>query len=166
MTRVAGDWLAGRAEALVIGPTRPAADELVRAAGAAGLLGVHRATLGQLAAELAAPVIADRGLAPASQLGMEAVAARVVDRLRRAGKLAYFEPVADTPGFARSLAATIAELRAEGVLSTDLAEAGLPGADLAQLARSTKRNFRSDRWWIGRHCWRWPPEWCAAGGTG
>src|SRR5690242_18001765 len=149
MTRVAGEWLAGRAEALVIGPTRPAADELVRAACATGLLGVHRATLGQLAAELAAPVIAERGLAPASQLGMEAVAARVVDSLQRAGKLVYFGPVADTPGFARSLAATIGELRAEGVRAADLADAGLPGADLAQLAALYEKEFQ-DRLLVDR----------------
>jgi CRISPR/Cas system-associated exonuclease Cas4 (RecB family) len=134
MWRVAGEWLAGRSEALVLGPTRAAADEFARTTCSTGLLGVHRATLGQLAAELAAPAIAERGLAPVSQLGMEAVAARVVDRLQRAGKLAYFGPVAEMPGFARSLAATIAELRAEGIPANDLAAAGLPGADLAQLA--------------------------------
>jgi ATP-dependent helicase/nuclease subunit B len=141
MARVAGEWLAGRAEVLVLGPTRAAADEFARTVCSAGLLGVHRATLSQLAAELAAPAVAERGLAPASQLGIEAVAARVVDRLRRAGKLAYFGPVAEMPGFARSLAATIAELRAEGVHTGDLAEAGLPGADLAQLAALYEEEF-------------------------
>jgi CRISPR/Cas system-associated exonuclease Cas4 (RecB family) len=134
MVRLAREWLAGRAEALVLGPTRAAADECVRAVCTAGLLGVHRATVGQLAAELAAPAIAERGVAPVSQLGMEAIAARVVDRLRRAGKLAYFGPVAEMPGFARSLAATISELRSENIRDADLAAAGLPGSDLAQLA--------------------------------
>ena len=134
MVRIGGEWLAGRPDALVLAPTRAAADEFARAVCSSGLLGLHRSTLGQLAAELAAPAIAERRLAPVSQLGMEAVAARVVDRLRRAGKLAYFAPVAEMPGFARSLAATIAELRAEGVRPTDLSAAGLPGADLAQLA--------------------------------
>src|SRR5436190_2524033 len=141
MLRGAADWLAGRAEALVAGPTRAAADEFARAACSTGLLGVHRATLGQLAAELAAPAIAERGLAPVSQLGMEAVAARVVDRLHRAGMLAYFGPVAEMPGFARSLAATVGELRAEGVQPGDLATAGLPGADLAQLAALYEEEF-------------------------
>ena len=134
MQRCAARWLEGRGEALVLGPSRAAADECARAACAHGLLGVHRATLGQLAAELAAPAIAERGLAPVTRLGMEAVAARVTDRLRREGRLAYFEPVADTPGFARALAATVGELRAEGVGVQDLAHAGLPGADLALLA--------------------------------
>jgi ATP-dependent helicase/nuclease subunit B len=134
MVRAAGEWLAGRAEAVVLGPTRAAADELARAVCGGGSIGLHRTTLGQLAAELAAPAIAELGLAPVSQLGMEAVAARVVDRLRREEKLAYFAPVAEMPGFARSLAATIAELRAEGVAASDLAAAGPPGADLAQLA--------------------------------
>src|SRR5689334_25319762 len=99
MLRHAAAWLQGRDEALLIGPTRAAADECARAACTKGLLGVHRATLAQLAAELAAPATAERGLAQASRLGMEAVAARVTDRLRREGKLAYFGPVADAPGF-------------------------------------------------------------------
>src|SRR6476661_4970649 len=98
MVRAAGEWLAGRAEAVVLGPTRAAA-ELARAVCAGGSMGLHRTTLGQLAAELAAPEIAERGLAPVSQLGMEAVAARVVDRLRREAKLAYFAPVVEMPGF-------------------------------------------------------------------
>src|SRR5690242_10520057 len=141
MVRLAGEWLPERAEALVLGPSRAAADEFARAVCGGGMLGLHRATLGQLAAELAAPAIAERGLAPVSQLGMEAVAARVVDKLRRAGKLVYFEPVAEMPGFARSLAATISELRSEGVGVEDLAAAGLPGADLTQLARLYEQEF-------------------------
>ena len=133
MLRSAAEWLTARSEVVVIGP-RAAADEFARSACATGLAGVHCLTLLQLAAEMAAPLVAARGLAPVSQLGMEAVAARVVDRLRRQGKLAYFAPVADTPGFARALAATTAELRAEGVDLAELSAAGLPGADLAQLA--------------------------------
>jgi CRISPR/Cas system-associated exonuclease Cas4 (RecB family) len=140
MLRLGADWIAGRDEVLVLAPTRAAADEFARAACDGGRLGLHRTTLGQLAVELAAPAIAERGLAPVSQLGMEAVAARVVDRLRREGRLAYFEPVAEMPGFARSLAATVAELRAEGV-AADLAAAGLPGADLARLAALFDEEF-------------------------
>src|SRR5215472_8244076 len=134
MASSAAEWLTGRTEILVVGPTRAAADEFMRAACKAGLLGVHRMTLAQVAAELAASAIAERGLAPLSELGMEAVAARVTDRLRRDQKLAYFAPVADTPGFARALAATIGELRSEHILARDLHAGGPPGADLARLA--------------------------------
>src|SRR5581483_10969979 len=141
MVRLGAEWIAGRPEVLVVAPTRAAADEFARAACSTGRLGLHRTTLSQLAAELAAPAIAERGLAPVSSLGMEAVAARVVDRLRRSGELAYFSPVAEMPGLARSVAATVGELRAEGVGPADLAAAELPGADLAKLAALFEEEF-------------------------
>ena len=50
-------------------------------------------------------------LAPISRLGIEAIAARIVHSANRQKKLKYFAPVAQTPGFPRALANTIAELR-------------------------------------------------------
>jgi CRISPR/Cas system-associated exonuclease Cas4 (RecB family) len=134
MAGIAAGWLADRPETLILGPTRAAADELARAACAEGLLGVHRLTPMLLATELSAALRAQDGLAPVSRLGMEALAARVVARLLQEGKLSYFRPVADAPGFARALALTLDELRNETVPPPELAKAGLPGADLAQLA--------------------------------
>src|SRR5262245_31375005 len=145
MAGIAARWLADRPETLILGPSRAAADELARAACGEGLLGVHRLTPMLLATELSAALRAKSeprllgsgpqdGLAPVSRLGMEALAARIVARLQREGKLSYFRPVVDTPGFARALALTLDELRNEAVPPVELAKAGLPGADLAQLA--------------------------------
>jgi ATP-dependent helicase/nuclease subunit B len=88
-----------------------------RGRGAAGL---HRNTLVQWAASLARPIMAERGLAPLSALGLEAVAARVVHGARQDGELAYFAPVAGLPGFARAVARTLGELRLAGVTPEQL----------------------------------------------
>ncbi|MEM9552695.1 MAG: PD-(D/E)XK nuclease family protein [Acidobacteriota bacterium] len=145
-------WLDERAgrELLVVAPTRGAADDLLRtpataiASGrldaghlAAGRLGVHRRTLGQLAAELAVRSLARDGLAPLAGLAVEALAARALAVCREDGALAYFEPVADTPGMPRALARTLLELRAHGVTRDDLEARGdAPGRDLARLLRA------------------------------
>src|SRR5204862_1465881 len=78
--REAREWLMTRIErgALVVSASRGAADDLVRAvaavAGAAA--GIHRFSFAQLAARLGAPILAARGIAPATVIGSEAVAAR------------------------------------------------------------------------------------------
>ena len=102
-------------EILVLGQTRAAVDEYVRAIGGEGSIGIHRLTLTQFAAELAATRLAERGLAPAPRLGLEAIAARVIHRLHADGKLAYFGRVAKYPGFPGALAATLNDLRLAGV---------------------------------------------------
>ncbi|MCU1334766.1 MAG: ATP-dependent nuclease, subunit [Bryobacterales bacterium] len=99
----------------------------------AGSAGVHRVTLVQAAAELARSGMAERGLAPLSSLGREAVAARIAQKAQEQAELAYFHPVASLPGFARALARTILELRLAGVRREGLASAGLPAADLGRL---------------------------------
>ncbi len=124
---------AGNSEVVVLGATKAAADEFVRASGNPGLLGVHALTLTQLAASIAGPAMGEANLAPLTRLGAEAVAARVVYGALQANKLRYFKPVADTPGFARALAATLSELRLERIEPRDLKKAGKPGSDLAQL---------------------------------
>lgn len=115
----------------MLGATRFAADDFVRANAKRGFLGVHRMTLRQLASHLSLQSIAERGLAPVSSLGQEALAARVVHLAK--GKLRYFAPVADTPGFAVSLASTLNELRLQAVSIEALAKTGAPGQDLAVL---------------------------------
>ncbi|MGH7335761.1 MAG: hypothetical protein ACREKS_24030, partial [Candidatus Rokuibacteriota bacterium] len=99
--------------ALVVGATRTAADDLVRwvTATAGATFGIHRMSLTQLAAQVAAPEMARLGTAPASALGAEAVAARVIFEALSAGALGYFAPVARFPGFARAVASTLGELR-------------------------------------------------------
>ena len=58
--------------------------------------------------------MADRGLAPATRLGTEAIAARVIHRLHKAKKLDYLDRVAKYPGFPGVLASTLSDLRLAG----------------------------------------------------
>ena len=109
-------WLESRVRAevvLIIGASLDAANELARrvAEEKGASFGWHRLTLPQLAAALAAPVLAERKLAPLSRLGAEAIVARIVHRLKARGGLGRYKPVGETPGFARAIAAVIAELR-------------------------------------------------------
>src|SRR5262249_5145240 len=110
-------------ECLVLGPRHSAGDGAVP--GTHGSAGVYRFTLVQLAAELSRGRMAELGLAPISNLGLQALAARVVHRAIHAGKLEYFKPVASLPGFSRALARTLNDLRVGGIavqeLSGDLA---------------------------------------------
>ncbi|RMH19519.1 MAG: PD-(D/E)XK nuclease family protein [Acidobacteria bacterium] len=128
------EWLAA-GEVLVVAPLRSAADDFLRLScpPAGGRLGVHRATLSQLAADLATPGLAADGLAPVTALGAEALAARVVSRALDAGELGYFAPVARLPGFPRALARTLRELRQAGVDGAELSATGEPGQDVARL---------------------------------
>lgn len=127
--------LGNQSELLVVGETRGAADDLARSClrSSRGFYGIHRLTLRQLAAIMAADAVTRRGWAPVSRLGMEAIAARSVYACRAQGILRYFAPVADTPGFPRALAVTLTELRLQGVIPDRLATTGAPGQDLAHL---------------------------------
>jgi ATP-dependent helicase/nuclease subunit B len=143
--REAHAWLARHAEhgALIVSASRGAADDLARAVAAerGGAVGLHRFSFTQLAAHLAAPVLAARGIAPATRLGAEAVAARAVFEARRAEGLAYFEPVAATPGFPRALARTLHELALARVGADRLRGLPLGGADLAFLLERFDEQF-------------------------
>lgn len=121
-------------EILLVGASREAVDDLVREIAGA-TFGLHRASLIQLAARLAAPELARRGLAPGSVLGAEAVAARATFEVLARDGLGYFAPVARCPGFGRALASTVNDLRLEGVAPSRVAGLGEAGADLAVLAR-------------------------------
>jgi ATP-dependent helicase/nuclease subunit B len=114
--RRARAWLESRVpaeEVLIIGASLDAANELPRkvAEQKGAAFGWHRLTLPQLAAAIAAPAFAERRVVPLSRLGAEAIVARVVHRLRSEGRLGRYQSVGDTPGFARAIAAVIAELR-------------------------------------------------------
>ena len=125
----AGRWLEGRTtEALVVAASKGAADDFLRATGKAWM-GVHVFTLTQLAAALASADLGARAMTPMSHLSLEALTARVIHEERRREPLAYFDPVADTPGFVRALAATLGELRMESVDAAALAASGEPGRD-------------------------------------
>ena len=109
-------------ETLIIAPTHSAGDEIAYRLGqASGVAGAHRMTILQLAADLARPAMSERGLAPVSALGLEALAARVVYAAREQSELGYFGPVSALPGFARALSRTLSELRLAQVDSGALA---------------------------------------------
>lgn len=114
----AHQWLASREpaeEVLVVAASADAANDLLRgvvaAGGSSASFGWYRATLGRLAATLAAPVLAKRNLSPVGGLASEAVMARAVQAVRGAGGLGRYAEVADGPGFSRAASAALAELR-------------------------------------------------------
>src|SRR5213593_1381296 len=124
-------------EVLIVGASRDAADDLARRVTAArrATFGLHRASLTQLAVRFAAEEMARLGVAPATALGAEAVAARVSFEALRERALAYFAPVARFPGFARALAASLGELRLGRVAPGALERLDGPARDVAELAR-------------------------------
>ena len=134
---------ATRGDVWIVGASRGAADDLARsvAAAAGASIGLHRFSLAQLAARLAAPVLADEDRAPATYLGSEAVAARATFDALRDGELSYFAPVARTPGFPRALARTVQELRLASVEPAALAHLSFGGRDLAALMQGFDDQF-------------------------
>jgi hypothetical protein len=124
-------------EILLVGASRDAADELARqlAVARGATFGLHRSSLMQLAVTFAAVETARLGVAPATALGVEAVAARVSFEALRERALAYFTPVARFPGFARALAGTLGELRLAGIAPSALQSLEGPARDVAELGR-------------------------------
>ncbi|HUY18257.1 MAG TPA: PD-(D/E)XK nuclease family protein [Candidatus Binataceae bacterium] len=128
------DALAPGTEAIVVAQNQQATDDLVRAFAArrGALFGIHRMTFNRLIGLVAAEAMAARGLVAADGLALEAVAARTIYRLAQADELSYFEPVATRPGFPGALAATLGELRLNGI---DPAALDVPEAREATVAR-------------------------------
>ena len=89
---------------------------------------------------LVTELLAKQSLAPVARLGTEALAARSIHSCRQ--QLAYFAPVAGTPGFPRALASTLSELRMEGIDREALASSGTPGRDLSLLLECYVRELR------------------------
>jgi ATP-dependent helicase/nuclease subunit B len=130
--RAARTWLesipAGR-EALVIESGWEAADDLVRefASERRALFAIHRLTLNRMVGLMAAEDLARAQLVPAGGLAAEAIVARAVYRLKAAGAIPYFEPIADRPGFPTAMARTLEELRLSGITRERLEAAGAIG---------------------------------------
>src|SRR5262250_2206983 len=120
-------------EVLIVAASRGAADDLVRRISnrRSATFGLHRFTLTQLAARLAAPALSARGLATCTQLSAEAVATRAAFEALRSDRIPFFAPVARCPGFGRTLAATLNELRGAGVDAHALAGLDAPADELA-----------------------------------
>ncbi len=141
------DGLPSDGEALLVGASRGAIDELARrvAVRRRATCGLHRFTLTQLAARLAAPALSATGAAPCPPLAAQAVAARALAEARAAGALRFFAPVAGAPGFTGALAATLAELRAAGVAPAGLAGAPPPADELAALLAAYETHLAGAR---------------------
>lgn len=129
-------------EVLLLAPSRGAADDLLRGltGTGGGLLGVHAMSFRQWAREAAALDLAAGGLRPITPLGSEAIAARAARLAAADGELERLSPVAAMPGFARSLAATLGELRAAGVPASALMD-GDGTRDLGRLLERFTREM-------------------------
>jgi CRISPR/Cas system-associated exonuclease Cas4 (RecB family) len=136
---------AAAGDVLIVSATRGAADDLARsiARECGATIGLHRFSLTQLAARLAAPRLSQERRAPATYLGSEAVAARATFEAHRDAALAYFDPVASTPGFPRALARTLQEIRLAEVPPASLSALPLGGGDLAALLERFEQQFAS-----------------------
>jgi ATP-dependent helicase/nuclease subunit B len=132
-----------REDVWLVGASRGAVDDLSRrvALETGAAIGLHRFSLPQLAARLAAPILAAEERAPATYLGSEAVAARATFDALRDDRLSYFAPVARTPGFPRALARTVQELRLAGVEPAALERLSFGGPDLAALLQGFDDQF-------------------------
>jgi RecB family exonuclease len=143
-------WLAALpadAEALVLGASWEAADDLVRDVVAAGgaRFGIVRLTLDRLAGRLGTRALGRAERTPISPLSYTAIVARAVHLLLAEGRLAYFRPVARGPGFAAAVARTLGELAMNDVAGGVLAAVPRGGADLAHLAAAVAHELAAAR---------------------
>ena len=127
----------------IVSASRGAADDFARrnAIARGATLGISRFSLTQLAARAALNTLAGRGIAPASLLGAEAVAARAAFDAASERRLTYLKHVAQTPGFPRALARTASDLRLAGLPVSAVADAGPAGADLAALLQRIEQEL-------------------------
>ena len=131
------DTVSPATEALLVGASRDAVDDFARELSArrGATFGLHRFSLGQLAARVASTQLARRGLAPATRLGAEAVAARAAFEELEQDTLRYLGPIARLRSCGRTLASTLEDLRLGGVSPERLGVCGAVGADVELLAR-------------------------------
>jgi ATP-dependent helicase/nuclease subunit B len=141
-------------EFLIVAASRAAADDFARtiAATRRATFGLHRLSLTQLAARLAAPLLARERLSPTTPLGVQAVAARALFDASRGGALgtlgglaglSYFAPVASSPGFPRALARTLEEVSLAMVPVAAIRGVGDGGGDLAALLERFDEQFQA-----------------------
>jgi RecB family exonuclease len=145
----AREWLAALprdADALILAPHAHVAHELVQADAAASgtRFGAERQTLDRLAARIALPELARRGLAPATALSLAAVVTRAVHRLLESGAAARYATVGRRPGFPHAAVRTLQELRAAGIDAAAVARLPL-GADLAEILERVERELEELR---------------------
>lgn len=130
-----------RGEALLVGQTREAADDLARdiAADAGATFGLYRFSLRQIVWSIAANDLARAGLAPASSLAAEAVATHATFEERKRKPLDYLQPIAGFRSFGRTLATTLRELRHAEMDVEQARQLDRSGPDVARLAKRYAR---------------------------
>src|SRR2546422_4506928 len=119
---------------LTLGTPPPAAADLARELtfSRRATFGIERASPLQLASRVAGEAMAERGLAPATGLAVQAVATRAAFEVHARGELRSLEPVIAFPGFPAALAETLHELRGARVAAAALKS---PSAkDLSRIA--------------------------------
>ncbi len=144
--RTASRWLAQRAPGeplLIVAPTVQAANEIVYQRlndgddPVGGVFGWHRLTLNQLASQLALPVLITReNRVPVGPLGTQAAIARAIQQVSEQGGLGRYVEVAATPGFARAVDHTLAELRMAGISPRQVSQVDAPLAAIAEALAS------------------------------
>jgi ATP-dependent helicase/nuclease subunit B len=134
-------------EIVVVASTRGAADDFVRHIVTAGCaaFGLHRFSLTQFASRLARRFLADDGRVAVTRLAQEAMATSATFSVLQEGGLPYFKPVASFPGFARSVASTITELRLAGVPDDELSNAAVSARDVARLLSTFESQLDEQR---------------------
>jgi RecB family exonuclease len=144
---VAQAWLSARGpdeEVLVVGATRDAANELLRAAAASrgAAFGWQRTTLTRLSAALAQEALEGARAVPVSALVAEALAARVLHAERSGPGLGRFAAVEEGPGLVRAVARVVDELRLADV-SAERVEKEAP--ELARWLRAFENALIEER---------------------
>jgi RecB family exonuclease len=133
----------------IVAATRGAADDFARAIARQrpATLGLSRFSLTQLAARIAAPRLTGRGIAPASALALEAVAARAAFETARHDQLSVLSAVASAPGFPRALARTFSDIRLANLSAAQVQQSGESpaNADLAHLVGEADDELRDAR---------------------
>ncbi len=136
----ARDWLLGRGAAtpLLLVGSPVALSRLVHTSLEPGQasFGWQRHTLMSLAGSLAAPELARTGRLPASSLGLEAAACRVIAQLSQRGELGRFSGVGERPGLPRAIVRTFRDLSLAGVTS-----ASLDCPDLSHVLRTLEQEL-------------------------
>jgi ATP-dependent helicase/DNAse subunit B len=130
-------------EVLVVAGTRASADELVRriCAETGSVFGVRRFSLLQLAVETATERLVAAGKTLLAGVAVDALAARAVHECRIRAELQWFDSVARTAGFFRALAATLSELRLNGIKPEQLEHSTPSGKDLSHLLLQYSRTL-------------------------
>ncbi len=133
MQQAGARFLERHPRALILAPTRGAADDFLRRhLPGAGAAGMHRMTLTSLAAQLSFAKLMP-GERPASRLAFEALSARIIEEFNLDNRIPYFQPVADTPGLARAMTSTLLELRLNRVTPGEVSGTGEPGGDIGRM---------------------------------